>query len=116
MKRGEIYFAEIFDAYGSEQSGTRPVLILQNDVGNRFSPTTIVAFLTSIYKKIDLPVHEELPKEISQLPDDSVILLEQIRTLDKDRLVRKVSTLDQKFMARINEKLLISLGMHPDFS
>ncbi|WPS85378.1 type II toxin-antitoxin system PemK/MazF family toxin (plasmid) [Brevibacillus halotolerans] len=116
VKRGEIYFAQIFDGVGSEQSGTRPVLILQNDIGNRFSSTTIVAFLTSINKKLDLPVHEELPKETSHLPYDSVILLEQIRTLDKERLIRKVSTLDHKYMTRINEKLKISLGMHPDFS
>lgn len=116
VKRGEIYFARITDGVvGSEQGGTRPVLILQNDVGNRFSPTTIVAFMTTINKKLNLPVHEELPKEISNLPDDSVILLEQLRTIDKARLVRKVSILDNEYMNRINEKVLISLGIHPDF-
>jgi mRNA interferase MazF len=116
VKRGEIYYASISDAVGSEQSGSRPVLILQNDVGNRFSPTTIVAFVTSMNKKMNLPVHEELPKDVSQLPDDSVVLLEQIRTLDKERLIRKVSKLDNEYMSRINEKLLISLGIHSTLS
>lgn len=111
VKRGEIYFADMGEGVGSEQNGIRPVLVLQNDVGNKFSPTTIVALITSINKKMNLPVHLEIPKSISRLPQDSVVLLEQIRTIDKKRLLKKVSFLDSETMNEIDEKILISLGL-----
>jgi mRNA interferase MazF len=109
--RGEIYFADMGEGIGSEQNGIRPVLVLQNDVGNKYSPTTIVALITSISKKMNLPVHYEIRKETSNLPQDSVVLLEQIRTIDKKRLLKKVSLLNEDQMEIINRKILISLGM-----
>lgn len=112
IKRGDIFFADMGDGIGSEQKGVRPVLVLQNDVGNKYSPTTIVALITSISKKMNLPVHHEIRKEISHLPQDSIILLEQIRTIDKARLLKKVSTLEGINMDTINQKILISLGMN----
>lgn len=117
VRRGEIYIAQITSDHlvGSEQSGMRPVLILQNDIGNRYSPTTIVAFITSSNKKMDLPIHALLPKHISGLSYDSVVLLEQIRTIDKKRLLKRVSLLSPEFMEIINEKILISLGIHPNY-
>jgi len=111
VKRGEIYFADMGEGVGSEQNGIRPVLVLQNDVGNKFSPTTIVALITSINKKMNLPVHFEIRKTVSHLPQDSVVLLEQIRTIDKKRLLKKVSFLDTDTMNEIDEKILISLGL-----
>lgn len=111
VKRGDIYFADMGEGLGSEQNGIRPILILQNDVGNRHSPTTIVALITSINKKMNLPVHFEISKEISKLPQDSVVLLEQIRTIDKVRLLKKVSQLSEDTMECVNRKLLVSLGM-----
>lgn len=111
VKRGDIFFADMGEGVGSEQKGIRPVLILQNDIGNRYSPTTIVALITSINKKMDLPIHLEIPKDVSKLPHNSIVLLEQIRTIDKKRLIKKVSHLDEKYLEEINEKLLISLGV-----
>jgi len=111
VRRGEIYFADMGEGIGSEQNGIRPVLVLQNDVGNKYSPTTIVALITSISKKMNLPVHYEIRKETSKLPQDSVVLLEQIRTIDKKRLLKKVSNLNEQHMEDINCKILISLGM-----
>lgn len=111
VRRGEIYFADMGEGIGSEQNGIRPVLVLQNDVGNKYSPTTIVALITSISKKMNLPVHFEIRKETSNLPQDSVVLLEQIRTIDKQRLLKKVSHLTDDQMETINRKILISLGM-----
>jgi mRNA interferase MazF len=113
VKRGEVYFADIGEGIGSEQSGVRPVLILQNDVGNKHSPTTIVALMTSSFKKLSLPVHLLLKKEKSLLPSDSIILLEQIRTIDKQRLIRKISQLDEDKMTEINQALSISMGITP---
>jgi mRNA interferase MazF len=112
VKRGEIYFANLGEGVGSEQNGIRPVLIIQNDIGNKYSPTTIGALITSMSKKLDLPVHLEICKEESALPQNSVILLEQIRTIDKKRLIRKISKLDDAIMADINERLKISLGLN----
>jgi mRNA interferase MazF len=111
VKRGEIYFANLGEGVGSEQNGIRPVLIIQNDVGNKYSPTTIGALITSMSKKLDLPVHLEICKEESALPQNSVILLEQIRTIDKKRLIRKISKLDDAIMEDINERLKVSLGL-----
>jgi mRNA interferase MazF len=112
VERGEIYFANLEDGIGSEQNGFRPVLIIQNDVGNKYSPTTIGALITSMTKKLDLPVHFEIKKEDSCLPQDSVVLLEQIRTIDKRRLIKRISKLDSSIMKNIDERLKISLGLH----
>lgn len=111
VSRGDIFFANLNPVIGSEQGGTRPVLILQNDIGNRFSPTTIVAAITSRIKKAKLPTHVELDASKYSLERDSVILLEQIRTIDKRRLKTKVAHLEDEAMSRINEALEISLGL-----
>jgi len=114
--RGDIFFANLNPVVGSEQGGTRPVLILQNDIGNRYSPTTIVAAVTSRIKKAKLPTHVELPKSKSNLDRDSVILLEQLRTIDRRRLKERVTHLDEAAMRQVDEALEISLGLvelHP---
>lgn len=113
VRRGEIYFANLNPVVGSEQGGIRPVLILQNDVGNRYSPTTIVAAITSRIKRARLPTHLEIPGPAHGLERDSVILLEQIRTIDKRRLKERLSRLDPGQMARVNAALAISLGLAP---
>ena len=109
--RGDIFFANLNPVVGSEQGGTRPVLILQNDIGNKYSPTTIVAAVTSRIKKARLPTHVELPKERSNLDRDSVILLEQLRTIDRRRLKERVAHLDAECMKAVNAALEISLGL-----
>jgi mRNA interferase MazF len=110
IKRGEIYYADLSPVIGSEQGGFRPVLILQNDVGNKFSPTVIVSAITSKLSKAKLPTHIELSSTEYNLPKDSVALLEQIRTLDKSRLQEKVTMLSTEKMKEVNKALLISLG------
>lgn len=110
IKRGQIYYADLSPVVGSEQGGTRPVLIIQNDVGNKFSPTVIVAAVTSQMTKAKLPTHIELPKNLCGLPKDSVILLEQIRTLDKRRLKEKVGDVDNGTLFKVDKAILISLG------
>ena len=110
IKRGEIYYADLSPVIGSEQGGVRPVLILQNDIGNKYSPTVIVSAITSQMSKAKLPTHIELPSQIYNLPKDSVALLEQIRTLDKRRLQGKITTLSPSKMREVNKALLISLG------
>lgn len=112
IKKGDIFFASLGDTVGCEQSGVRPVVVIQNNVGNRFSPTIIVAAITSSIKKANLPVHLELSMEDSKLPSKSVVLLEQIRTIDKRRLVSKVSTLDQQILNKIDAKLKVSLEIN----
>lgn len=111
MKRGDIFYADLSPVVGSEQGGTRPVLIIQNDIGNQYSPTTIVAAITSQVSKAKLPTHIELNCEMCGLEKDSVILTEQIRTIDKRRLKDKVSILDAETMAKVNQALEISLGL-----
>ena len=111
MKRGDIFYADLSPVVGSEQGGTRPVLIIQNDIGNQYSPTTIVAAITSQVSKAKLPTHIELNCEMCGLEKDSVILTEQIRTIDKRRLKDKVSILDGETMAKVNQALEISLGL-----
>jgi len=111
LKRGDIFYADLNPVIGSEQGGTRPVLVLQNDIGNRYSPTTIVAAITSRIDKARLPTHVELPSSKSKLPMDSVILLEQLRTIDRRRLIEKVSHLDPVTMDRVDRALEISLGL-----
>lgn len=110
IRRGEIYYADLSPVVGSEQGGVRPVLILQNDVGNKHSPTVIVSAITSQLGKAKLPTHIELSSSQYNLPKDSVALLEQIRTLDKRRLQEKVTTLSPEKMKEVNRALLISLG------
>lgn len=110
VKRGEIYMADLSPVVGSEQGGVRPVLIIQNNVGNRYSPTVIVSAITSKLGKAKLPTHIDLPSEKYHLPKDSVALLEQIRTLDKRRLKEKITCLEESKMKEINRAILISLG------
>ena len=110
IRRGEIYYADLSPVVGSEQGGVRPVLIIQNDIGNKYSPTVIVSAITSQLGKAKLPTHIELPADKYNLPKNSVALLEQIRTLDKRRLQDKVTTLSPEKMREVNKALLISLG------
>ncbi len=111
VKRGDIFYADLSPVVGSEQGGTRPVLIIQNDIGNQYSPTTIVAAITSQLDKAKLPTHVEISCESCGLSKDSVILTEQIRTIDKRRLQEKVSSLDEETMDKVNHALEISLGL-----
>ncbi|GAV26478.1 mRNA interferase PemK [Carboxydothermus islandicus] len=111
IRRGDIFYANLSPVIGSEQGGTRPVLILQNDIGNLYSPTTIIAAITSQINKAKLPTHVEISAEESGLEKDSVILLEQIRTIDKSRLKEKVSSLNKELMRKVNQALEISLGL-----
>jgi mRNA interferase MazF len=111
IERGDIYYADLRPVVGSEQGGIRPVLILQNDIGNRYSPTTIVAAITSRINKAHLPTHVELKTKEVGLERDSVILLEQIRTIDKKRLRSRIGRLEGKIVNKVNRGLLISLGL-----
>ncbi|AEH54805.1 MULTISPECIES: type II toxin-antitoxin system PemK/MazF family toxin [Heyndrickxia] len=111
VKRGDVYFADLSPVVGSEQGGVRPVLILQNDIGNRFSPTVIVAAITAQIQKAKLPTHVEIDAKRYGLERDSVILLEQIRTIDKQRLTDKITHLDEEVMEKIDDALQISLGL-----
>ena len=111
FKRGELYYADLSPVVGSEQGGIRPVLIIQNDIGNKYSPTVIVAAVTSQINKAKLPTHIELSAEQYGLSKDSVVLLEQVRTLDKKRLKEKIGVLDYLKMKKIENAILISLGL-----
>ncbi|MBQ8569213.1 MAG: type II toxin-antitoxin system PemK/MazF family toxin [Oscillospiraceae bacterium] len=111
VKRGEIYYADLSPVVGSEQGGIRPVLIVQNDVGNRHSPTVIAAAITSQREKAKLPTHIELNASKCGLSKDSVVLLEQIRTIDKKRLKERMGELDMPAMAQVNNALSISFGL-----
>ncbi|MBQ1501011.1 MAG: type II toxin-antitoxin system PemK/MazF family toxin [Firmicutes bacterium] len=111
VSRGEIYFAELNPVQGSEQGGVRPVLIIQNDIGNTYSPTTIILAITSRLNKARLPTHVTLPAQESGLKKDSVILAEQVRTIDKSRLRQKVATLKEPTMARIENAVAVSIGL-----
>ena len=111
IKRGEIYYADLSPVEGSEQGGIRPVLIVQNDIGNQYSPTTIILAITSQINKAKLPTHVELPKEKTGLERDSVILAEQVRTIDKSRLQHKVTVLSNEIMEKVNRAVEISLGL-----
>jgi Growth inhibitor len=110
IKRGEIYYAKLSPVIGSEQGGTRPVLIISNDMGNKHSPTVIVATITSKQTKSKIPTHCYLTG-IEELPADSIILLEQIRTLDKKRLGNRITKLNDPYMKAIEKPLLISIGI-----
>ncbi len=111
IRRGDIYYADLRPVVGSEQGGIRPVLILQNDVGNRHSPTVICAAITSRMHKAKLPTHVELDASRYDMVKDSVILLEQLRTIDKQRLREKVCHLDQTILSQVECALEISLGL-----
>mgnify|MGYP003586305526 CR=1 FL=1 len=111
VKRGDIYYANLSPVVGSEQGGHRPVLIIQNDVGNKYSPTVIVAAITSQISKAKLPTHIEISSKQVGIEKDSVILLEQLRTLDKRRLKEKVTHLSEDLMEKVDESIRISLGL-----
>lgn len=111
IKRGDIYYADLSPVVGSEQGGIRPVLIVQNDIGNRFSPTVIAAAITSQRDKAKLPTHIKLKSVESGLARDSIVLLEQIRTIDKQRLKEKLGRLDDASMELVNQALSISFGL-----
>lgn len=111
IKRGEIYLADLSPVVGSEQGGQRPVLIVQNDVGNKYSPTVIIVAITAQISKSKLPTHVEIPAAGHGLKKDSVILTEQIRTIDKKRLIQLIGKLDYKIMDAVNIALNISLGL-----
>lgn len=112
IKRGDIYYADLSPVIGSEQGGIRPVLIVQNDVGNRFSPTVIAAAITSQQSKANLPTHISINAMESGLSKDSVVLLEQVRTIDKKRLKEKMGTVDEKAMHDINRAISVSFGLN----
>lgn len=111
IKRGDIFYADLSPVIGSEQGGVRPILIVQNDVGNRYSPTVIAAAITSQINKAKLPTHIEIDSKEYGLTKDSVILLEQVRTIDKRRLREKIGHLDHERMKGVNEALYISFGL-----
>lgn len=112
MRRGDVYYADLRPVVGSEQGGIRPVLIVQNDVGNRHSPTVICAAITSKMNKAKLPTHIELRASKYDMDKDSVVLLEQIRTIDKRRLKDRVCHLDGEIMNKINKALMVSLELN----
>ena len=112
MKRGDIYYADLRPVIGSEQGGIRPVLIIQNDVGNKHSPTVICAAITSKMNKTKLPTHIELNASKYDMVKDSVILLEQLRTIDKKRLKDRICHLDQDIMQIVNNGLMVSLELN----
>ena len=110
IKRGELYYADLSPVVGSEQGGVRPVLVVQNDIGNKYSPTVIAAAVTSKINKAKLPTHIEISASEYGLSKDSVVLLEQIRTLDKKRLKERIGELSNQTMVLVDDALLISLG------
>lgn len=111
MRRGDVYYADLRPVIGSEQGGIRPVLIVQNDIGNKHSPTVICAAITSKMNKAKLPTHIELSAVEYEMDKDSVILLEQLRTIDKKRLKDKVCHLDSEIMQKVNRALMVSLEL-----
>ena len=114
VRRGEIYYADLSPVVGSEQGGMRPVLIVQNDVGNRYSPTVIAAAITSQQNKARLPTHIEIEARTNGLSKNSIVLLEQVRTLDKRRLRERMGCLDEKAMQRVDGAIAISLGLRSE--
>ena len=114
VKRGDIFYADLSPVVGSEQGGVRPVLIVQNDTGNRHSPTVIAAAITSQTGKARLPTHISLAAMSCGLPKDSVVLLQQIRTLDKRRLREHMGRVDETMMKQVDTAIAVSFGLHPD--
>ncbi len=115
IRRGDIYYADLSPVIGSEQGGVRPVLIVQNNVGNRFSPTVIAAAITSQRAKANLPTHIMLNAETTGLAKDSVVLLEQVRTIDKHRLKERMGRLDNTSMTQVDQALSISFGLGQEY-
>lgn len=115
VKRGDIFYADLSPVVGSEQGGMRPVLVVQNNIGNHYSPTIIVAAITAKIQKGKMPTHVELSAKEYEIERDSVVLLEQVRTIDKQRLREKVTHLDNNMMAKIDEALRISVGLSKTF-
>lgn len=111
VRRGDIFYADLSPVVGSEQGGVRPVLIVQNNVGNKFSPTVIAAAITSRHTKASLPTHIKVNADNCGLSRDSVVLLEQVRTLDKKRLKERMGNLDDRDMSKIDEALTVSFGL-----
>lgn len=111
IKRGEIYFAQLNPVVGSEQGGVRPVLVVQNDIGNQYSPTTIILAITAQINKAKLPTHIEIKANVYGLERDSVILAEQIRTIDKTRLKQRIAVLKEETMNKVDQALAVSLGL-----
>ena len=111
IRRGDIYYADLRPVVGSAQGGVRPVLVIQNDIGNKHSPTVICAAITSKMNKAKLPTHVELNARQCDMVKDSVILLEQLRTIDKQRLKEKICHLDEVLLGKVNTALLISLDL-----
>ena len=111
VKRGDIFYADLSPVIGSEQGGVRPVLVVQNDIGNKYSPTIIIAAITSQINKAKLPTHIEINAPDYGLPKDSVVLLEQIRTIDKKRLREKIGHFDEDMMNSVDECLKTSIGL-----
>lgn len=111
IKRGEIYYADLSPVVGSEQGGVRPVLIVQNDVGNKYSPTVIAAAITSQKDKANLPTHIQVNAQECGLAKDSIVLLEQVRTLDKQRLKDRMGALEAGDMGKVNHALSVSFGL-----
>jgi len=114
VRRGEIYYADLSPVVGSEQGGVRPVLIVQNDTGNRHSPTVIAAAITSQTGKARLPTHISVSPLSCGLPKQSIILLEQVRTLDKRRLREHMGKLDETMMKQVDGAIAVSFGLHPE--
>lgn len=114
VKRGDIFYADLSPVVGSEQGGIRPVIIIQNDIGNKYSPTVIVAAITSQINKAKLPTHVEISSEEYGLNKDSVVLLEQIRTLDKKRLKEKIGHMTESDMEKVDKALLVSVALKCD--
>ena len=112
VKRGDIYYADLIPVVGSEQGGVRPVLIIQNDVGNKYSPTVIATAITSQINKAKMPTHIEIDANEYGLSKNSVVLAEQIRTIDKKRLKEKIGHLDDKLMYKVNQALEVSFGLN----
>lgn len=111
VKRGDIFYADLSPVIGSEQGGVRPVLVIQNNIGNKYSPTIIIAAITSQLKKAKLPTHIEIEAGNYGLIKDSVLLLEQIRTIDRKRMKDRIGRCDREFMQQVNKALEISVGM-----
>lgn len=111
VKRGDIFYADLSPVIGSEQGGVRPVLVVQNDIGNKYSPTVIAAAITSQINKAKMPTHIEIDAKGYGLTKDSVILLEQIRTIDKKRLKEKIGKADDTLMKKVNDALIVSFGL-----
>ena len=112
IRRGDIILADLNPVIGSEQGGSRPVLVIQNDIGNKYSPTVIIAAITACVTKANMPTHVVINQEIAGLIRDSVVLTEQIRTIDKKRLIQKIGVLPFELMKEVDKALYISLGLY----